>query len=150
MQKNFSEETYFNKEAKTIIQQLTSRRYPTNLLQETLEKVSIMDRLQLLRKGKKNGPQKIRLITHYNLSSPNFNQILQDHTGLLLMTRKEAIKPEDIQVTYSRTPDLKDVLIKCSLEDKQQPRGTIPCGKTRCKTCDHIQPGNTITKEQDT
>ena len=94
--------------------------------------------------------KKIRLITHYNPSNPNFNQILQDHTGLLLMTRKEAIKPEDIQVAYSRSPNLKDVLIKGSLEDKQQPRGTIPCGKTRSKTCDHIQPGNTITKEQDT
>ena len=109
-----------------------------------------MDRLQLLRKSKKNNPQKIRLITHYNPSNPNFDQILQDHTGLLLMTRKETIKPDDIQVTYSRSPNLKDVLIKGSLEDKQLPRGTIPCGKTRCKTCEHIQLGNTIIKEQDT
>ena len=55
-----------------------------------------MDRLQLLRQSRKNQPPKIRLITHYNPSNPNFDQILQDHTGLLLMTRKEAIKPEDI------------------------------------------------------
>ena len=34
-----SEETYFNKESQTIIQQLTSRKYPINLLQEALEKV---------------------------------------------------------------------------------------------------------------
>ena len=33
------------------------------------------------------------------------------------MTRKEAIKPEDIQVTYSRSPNLKDILIKGTLED---------------------------------
>ena len=109
-----------------------------------------MDRLQLLRKSKKNNPQKVRLITHYNPSNPNFGWILQDHTGLLLMTRKEAIKPDDIQVTYSRSPNLKDVLIKGALEDKQQPRVMIPCGKTRCKTYDHIQLGNTIMKEQDT
>ena len=32
-----SEDTYFNKESKSIIQQLTSRRYPTNLLQEAQE-----------------------------------------------------------------------------------------------------------------
>ena len=97
-----------------------------------------MDRLQLLRQSKKNQPQKIRLITHCNPSNPNSDQIQQDHTRLLLMTRKEAIKPDDIQVTYSRSPNLKDILIKGSLEDNQQPRGTIPCGKTRCKTCDHI------------
>ena len=108
-----------------------------------------MDRLQLLRQSKKNQPQKIRLITHYNPSNPNSDQILQDHTGLLLMTRKEAIKPDDIQVTYSRSPNLKDILIKGSLEDNQQPRGTMQCGKIRCKTCDHIQSGNTIMKEQE-
>ena len=109
-----------------------------------------MDRLQLLRKSKKNTPQKIRLITHYNPSNPNFDQILQEHTGLLLMTRKEAIKPEGIQVTYSRSPNLTDILIKGTLQDKQQPRGTIPWGKTRYKTCDHIQLGNTKMKEEGT
>ena len=45
------------------------------------------------------------------------------------MTRKEAIKPEDIQVTYSRSPNLKDILIKGTLDDKQLPRGTRSCGK---------------------
>ena len=88
-----------------------------------------MDRLQLLIQSKKNQPRKIRLITHYNPSNPNFDQMLQEHTGLLLMTRKEAIKPDDIQVIYSRSPNLKDILIKGSLEDNQQPRGTTPCGK---------------------
>ena len=92
-----------------------------------------MDRLQLLKQSNKKQSDKIRLITHYNPSNPNFDQILQDHTGLLLMTRKEAVKPEDIQVTYSRSPNLKDILIKVSLDNTQQPRGTIPCGKARCK-----------------
>ena len=120
------------------------------LLQEALDKVKKMDRLQLLRHSTKKESNKIRLITHYNPINPNFHQILHDHTGLLLMTRKEAIKPEDIQVTYSRSPNLKDILIKGSLENTQQPRGSTPCGKPRCKTCDHIQPGNTIAKQQET
>ena len=94
--------------------------------------------------------RKIRLVTHYNLSNSNFDQILQEHTGLLLMNRKEGIKPEDIQVTYSRSPNLKDILIKGTLEDKQLLRGTWPCEKTRCKTCDHIQSGNKIIKEHET
>ena len=80
----------------------------------------------------------------------NFHQILHEHMGLSLMTRKEAIKPEDIQVTYSRSPNLKDVLIQGSLEPTQQPRGTTPFGKPRCKTCDHIHQGDTITKQQKT
>ena len=123
-----SEDTYFNKESKPIIQ-LISRRYPINLLQEALEKVKKMDRLQLLRQNNKTQSPKIRLITHYNPSNPNFNQILQDHTGLLLITRKEAIKPEYIQITYSRSPNLKDILIKGTLEASQQPRGTTHVGR---------------------
>ena len=73
------------------------RNYPPNLLHEALEKVKKMNRIQLLRKNTRNSSQKIRLITHYNPMNPNFDQILQEHTGLLLMTRKEAIKPNDIE-----------------------------------------------------
>ena len=144
-----SEETYFIKECKTIIQQLISRKYPPYLLDEALETVKKLDRVQLLRKSERNQSQRIRLITHYNPRNPNFDQILQEHTGLLLMTRKEAIKPEDIQVTYSRSPNLKNILIKGILEDIQPPRGTIPCGKTRCKTCNHIQLGSKVKKEHE-
>ena len=125
-----SEETYLIKESKPIIHQLTIRNYPSNLLQEALDKVKKMNRAQLLRKNPKKTPQKIRLITHYNPSNPNFDQILQEHTGLLLMTRKEAIKPDDIEVTYSRSPNLKDVLIKGNLNDTPTIKGTTPCGKT--------------------
>ena len=94
-----SEEKYFEDKFKIIIQKLTSRKYPIKLLQEALDKVKEMDRLQLLRQSTKKESHKIRLITHYNPSNPTFHQILHDHTGLLLMIRKEAIKPEDIQVT---------------------------------------------------
>ena len=145
-----SEKTYFIKESKAIIQQLTIRNYPSNLLHEALDKVKKMNRAQLLRKNQKKPSQKIRLITHYNPSNQNFDQILQEHTGLLLMTRKEAIKPEYIEVTYSRSPNLKDVLITGNLNDTQTTRGTTPCGKTRCKTCNHIQPGSKVKKGQDT
>ena len=109
-----------------------------------------MYRLQLLRQSTKKELNRIRQITHYNPTNPNFHQILHEHTGLLLMTRKEAIKPGDIQVTYSRSPNLKDIVIQGSLESTQQPRGTTPCGKPRCKTCDHIHQGDTITKQQET
>ena len=145
-----SEKTYFIKESKAIIQQLTMRNYPTNLLQEALDKVKTLNRAQLLRKNNRNQSQKIRLITHYNPRNPNFDQILQEHTGLLLMTRKEAIKPDDIEVTYSRSPNNKDIWIKGNLKDTQLPKGTTPYGKIRCKTCNHIQPGSKVSKELET
>ena len=109
-----------------------------------------MDRLQLLRQSNKKQPDKIRLITHYNPSNPNFDQILQDHTGLFLMTQKRGNQARRYPSHLFQKPKLKDILIKGPLENTQQPRGTTPCGKSRCKTCDHIQLGNTIVKEQET
>ena len=126
------------------------RNYPPNLLQEALEKVKKMNRIQLLRKNQQNPSQKIRLITHYNPMNSNFNQILHEHTGLLLMTREEAIKPDAIEVTYSRSPNLKDLLVKGNLKETTSSRGTTPCGKARCKTCNHIQTGNIVKKGEDT
>ena len=126
-----SEEKYFEEESKIIIQKLISRKYPNKLLQEALDKVKKMDKLQLLRQSTKKESHKIRLFTHYNPSNPKFHQILHDHKGILLMTRKEAIKSDDIQVTYCRSPNLKDILIKGSLENTQQPRGSTPCGKPK-------------------
>ena len=43
-----SEEKYFEKEARIILHKLATRKYPTKLLQEALDKVSKMDRLQCL------------------------------------------------------------------------------------------------------
>ena len=65
------------------------------------------------------------------------------------MTRKEAMKPEDIQVTYSRSPNLKDILIKGTLEDNNNLEEPDHVGRQDVKR-DHIQSGNTIMKEQET
>ena len=132
-----SEEKYFEEESKIIIQKLTSRKYPIKLLWEALYKVKAETTPTQTEHQK--GIPKIKLITHYNSSNSNFHQILHDHTGLLLMTRKEAINP-----------NLKDILLKGSLENTHQPKGCTPCGKPRCKTCDHIQQGITIVKQQET
>ena len=64
------------------------------------------------------------------------------------MTRKEAIKQKIFKSPTSRSPNLKHILIKGSLENTQQPRGSTPCGKPRCKTCDHIKQGNTTVKQE--
>ena len=78
-----SEEKYFKEESKIIIQKFTSRKYPIKLLQEALDKVvKEIHRLQLLGQSTKQESNKIKSITHYNPSNPNFYQILHDHTGL--------------------------------------------------------------------
>ena len=63
------------------------------------------------------------------------------------MTRKSAIKPEDLQITYSRSANLKDYLVKGELERNRILVGTYPCGKIRCKTCAHITTTSVVKKD---
>ena len=102
-----------------------------------------MTRLDLLRKNKKGEREKTRIITNYNPYNPNLQRILHGYEGLLLTTRKEAIRPNDIHVTYSRSSNLRDIHIKQSLQQTTQIRGCQPCGK-QCKTCEHIIPTSEI------
>ena len=126
-----SEEKYFEEDARIILYKLTTRKYPIQLLYEPLDKVSKMDKLQLLKETTKKESNKIGLITYYNPT--NLHQILQEHKGLLLMTMKEAIKPENIQVKYSRSPNLKDVLIQGSLETPNNQEAPHPLGNQNIK-----------------
>ena len=66
-----------------------------------------MDRLTLLRPTPKKCSDKIRLMTNYNPMNPNLQDILKNFEGLLLMTRKSVITPDQIQITYSRSPQPK-------------------------------------------
>ena len=47
---------------------------------------------------------------------------------------KPAIKPENIQITYSRSPNLKDMLVKSKVYSQPQPKLLQPCWQSRCLT----------------
>ena len=86
------------------------------LLNEAIEKVRNKDRLSLLRPStKKSQDNNIRLITNYIPRNPSLLHILKKFEGLLLMTRKPAITPDHIIITYSRSPNLKDMLVKSKI-----------------------------------
>ena len=96
------EDRFFQQEARLIKQKLLNGKYPPNFKGKynTLSKIN---RIDLLRNNGKGEREKTRLITSYNAYNPNYNKTLHEYDGLLLMTKKEAIKSEDIQVTYSRS-----------------------------------------------
>ena len=140
-----TEDKYFHLEAKKLISQLTCKKYPINLLTTAYTKVSSMSRNELLRPSKNKNDSKIRLVTNYNPNNPKIHDILKHHQDILLLTRKQAIKPEDIQVTYTRSPNIKDLLISSDLHKYHKPRMSQPCHKPRCKTCNQMETTQTIT-----
>ena len=116
-----SEQKYFEQEARKILQQLKYRKYPQQLLDEAYWKVNNMRRQDLLRSTTDKENTKIRLITNYNPNNPDLRMILKKYEGLLLMTRNEVIKPDDIQVTYSRSPNIKDMIINSEIFKQHTP-----------------------------
>ena len=104
-----------------------------------------MRREDLLRPSTHGENTKLRLITNYNPNNPDLRAITKKYEGLLLMTRKSAIRPEDIQVTYSRNPNIKDKIIKTEIFKKYTPKISQPCFKLRCKTCLQMDTTQTIT-----
>ena len=133
-----SENKYFEEEARHIIHQLKQRKYPPKLLQEAYTKVTQMIRQDLLRPSPPKNNTKIRLITNYNPNNPDLRTIIKKHEGLLLLTRKPAIKPEDIQITYNKSPSIRDMIVKSSLPKQPTTNLCQPCYKPRCKTCQQI------------
>ena len=139
----------FNREADIIINKLRQRKYPMNLLVEARNKVTRMQRSSLLRSSTKGESNKVRLITctNYNPMNPDFGKILKKHEDIFLLTRKYAITPDDIQVTYSRSPNLKDILVRANLKYEPTPRMCQPCYKTHCRTCQHINANIAVTNK---
>ena len=70
----------------------------------------------------------------------DFHKILYDQEQLLLLLRKDTVKPNDIQITYSRSAKLRDILKQGNLETPHLPKWCQPCLKLRCKTCQHVSP----------
>ena len=142
-----TEDNYFEQEINKIYNQLKYRKCPTTLLDEAIEKVRNMDRLSLLRPATKKPSDNIRLITNYNPRNPNLQKILKKFEGLLLMTRKSVIIPEQIQITYSKSPNLKDKLVKSNIEFQPKPNLCQPCWQPRCLTCNHMNTSQVISSK---
>ena len=142
-----SEEKHFEEEARHIIHQLKQRKYPSSLLQKAYTKVKKMNRQDLLRPSPSKNNKKIRLITNYNPNNPDLRSVLKKYEGLLLLTRKPAIKPEDIEITYNKSPSIRDMVVKSSLEKQPTTNLCQPCYKPRCKTCQQISTTQTITNQ---
>ena len=51
------------------------------------------------------------------------------------MTRKPAITTDNIKITYSRSPNVKDMLVKSNVYSPPQPKFSQPCYQPRCLTC---------------
>ena len=81
--------------SKTHITTTNAQKLPSILL-VVYWKINTMRRQDPLRPSTHEENTKLRLITNYNPNNPDLRAIIKKYVGLLLMTRKSAIRPEDI------------------------------------------------------
>ena len=99
-----------------------------------------MNRQDLLRPSAHKDNSKLRLITNYNPNNPDLRSLLRKYEGILLLTTKPAVKPEDIQVTYNKSPSIKDMIIKHYLTNNKHPRCANPATNPDAKLVDRWKP----------
>jgi hypothetical protein len=134
----------FESEARQITRKLLNRSYPEQLLTDTLQKIRALNRDDLLKPRIRTKNEKIRYITNYNPNNPLPNNTIKKFSDILHTTRKPAITPEDLQVTFSRSTNIRDILVKGNLNSIHKPRSCTPCMK-KCKTCDRVTTNLAIT-----
>ncbi len=74
-------------------------------------------------------------------------QRIRAHSHLLERTRRPAIMRNQLQVTYSRGPNLGDLLNNSMLNKQKIVYGCKPCNKP-CAKCRHVSTFRTVTSEQ--
>jgi hypothetical protein len=140
-----TEDHHFEAESGVIMMKLKNRCYPEDLLNTVYNKVKLLKREDLLEPTVKIDNEDIRYITNFNPNNPNPSNIIYKFADTLYSTRKPAIFPHQLKVTYSRSPNIKNMLISGYIAKKKEPRSCQPCGKPRCKTCNRITTNLVVT-----
>ena len=132
-----SDKRLFFKFTDEMIAALSARIYPMKLLIEARKKASQTDRSTLLNPT-------TRPITEKNIPLIVTFDPLHSHISSSLNTVKfllENVRPPlnaRPMLTFRRNNNLKNFLVRSKLGQPATPRGTNPCGKPRCETCDHL------------
>ena len=134
----------YNYHASRLFNIFKERGYNQVQVRNTIQRVREMDRMDLLNHTRPKAEQKIRLITNFNRTNPDMQKAIHKHDTVLQRMRKTHITPRDFQVTYSRSRNLKDILVHSAHPYIKLPQGCYPCNKP-CATCPHIVTTKTVT-----
>ena len=88
---------------------------------------------------------KIRVITHYNPNNPYFRTFLKKYKDTLILIRKQALSPSDIEVTYAKSAKLRNILLSGQCNAAPSKKLCQPCYKKHCKTWRHMDTNMAIT-----
>ena len=134
------------KRLEELKQFLLNRNYKSRLIDAAFDKIRNMTRTDSLkRKDKKKIKKRIPFITTFHPGLPNIPQILRKYFPILHSSKRcSSAIPECPMVAFRRPKNLRDILVKAKIKNRNVRGGFYPCSDKRCLTCRSGLTGETI------
>ena len=129
----------------------TRRGYPPAVVNQALQRVQSTPRESTINSNTapSTKEQAVPLVLTYH---PRNTQVRENMTRNFALLKsdpdtKDIFQPVRILCAYRRDNNLRDILVKSSLQTTgptDGESGTFPCGRPRCVTCAHTNPSQTL------
>ena len=114
--------------------------YPSTVINDALQKVIKIPRQEALKNRRSNqASERIPLaLTFHPLAIPS-KIIIYDNFSILSSNAKTCqVFSAPPLMAYRRDSNLRDTLVRSKLHNDNERPGTIACGRSNCRTCDHV------------
>ena len=114
---------------------LLSRRYNKNIIENAIEKITKLVRLEILKRTNKPKTDRVVLALTYHPKLPSISNIVKKHWRTLIRDPKaREMFPQPPMIAYKQPPNLKNKLCQARLptqrnHQKRHLMGTKPCIK---------------------
>jgi peptide-methionine (R)-S-oxide reductase len=138
-----SDKDDLSKRLTELKEMLLSRRYNKNIIKESIEKVTKLDQMEILKRANKPKTDRVVLAITYHPKLPSVSNIIKKHWRTLNKDPKaKEMFPQPPMIAFKQPPNLKSKLCqarlpKQRLHQKRHLPGTRPCNKP-CGICPYI------------
>ena len=146
-----SEEEDFRTRSEEMTSFFTCRGYPPAVVNQALQRVRSTPSESTINSNTapSTEEQAVPLVLAYHPRNTQVREIITRNFALLKSNpdTKDIFQPVRILCAYRRDNNLRDILVKSSLQTTgptDGESGTFPCGRPRCVTCAHTNPSQTL------
>lgn len=142
-----SDNNTLNIRLKELRNTLVNLKYPTNVIDNGLNKALSLNRNDLLKPIVKDKKSLIPFISTYNRQNFDIYQKVRLFQDILVNDdrMKAVLKKNPIIKCYRQPPNLKNILCKAKFSENTNINGVTRCGKSRCLLCQIIIIGEYFT-----
>ena len=149
-----SKEGSFEKRIAEFKEQLLSRNYLPEVINQAIERIQGISRNEALKKvEKKKNSDRIPLVITYHPAMPHISSILRNAWNVLVRDKHmKRVFCQPPMVAYKQPPTaLRNLLVKTKLQvrDQRVIPGLRKCRKNRCYTCPLLEESTVVTSSVD-